>query len=138
MMIKLTTIAQWVVRLTGPLMVTLGILFWTGRALTLLPLHMLLGIVFVVALWLLSGLAAWAGLRRALVLLSVALGLIIPIFGMMQSRLLPGPAHWVVKVVHLLIGLGAMVVAARLARFIRSNPRHAPRLATDRPLGVSS
>jgi hypothetical protein len=49
----------------------------------------------------------------------------------MQSRLLPGPAHWVVKLAHLLIGIVAMVVAARLARFIRSNPRRRRVLATE-------
>lgn len=119
----LTGIAQWVVRLTGPAQVVLGLLFWTDRALTLLPLHMLIGMTFVLALWTLAGLAAWAGLRWALALLTVAWGLVIPLFGMMQTRLLPGPAHWVVEVIHLLIGLVAMFVAARLARFIRSSPR---------------
>ena len=123
MMMTLTSIAHWVVRLTGPTQVVLGLLFWTDRALMLLPLHMLIGMVFVLALLVLAGLAAWAGLRWTLVLLTVAWGLIIPLFGMMQTRLLPGPAHWIVEVVHLLIGLVAMLVAARLARFIRSSPR---------------
>jgi hypothetical protein len=120
---RLTNIAQWVVRLTGPTLVVLGLLFWTGRALSLIPLHMRIGMLFVLALWALAGLAGRAGLRWELVLLTVALGIVIPVFGMAQGRLLPGPAHWVVKVAHLLIGMFAMVVAARLVRFIRSSPR---------------
>jgi hypothetical protein len=34
-----------------------------------------------------------------------------------------GPAHWTVEMVHLKIGIVAMLVAARLARFVR---QHAP------------
>jgi hypothetical protein len=130
-MMTLTSIAQWIVRLTGPTQVVLGLLFWTGRALTLLPLHMLIGMLFVLGLLVLAGLAAWAGLRWRLVLPTVALGVVIPLFGIVQSRLLPGPGHWVVKLAHLLIGIVAMVVAARLARFIRSNPRRARVLAAE-------
>lgn len=119
----LTTLAHWTVRVTGPALVALGLLFWAGRALTLLPLHMAIGMVFVLALWALAGLAAWAGLRRTLVLAAVAWGLFVPVFGIAQTRMLPGPAHWVVRVIHLLIGFVAMFVAARLVRFIRSRPQ---------------
>jgi hypothetical protein len=125
-MTTLTTIALWTVRVTGPIQVVLGLLFWTGRALTLLPLHMLIGMVFVLALLVLGGAAAWAGLRRSLVLLTFALGIVIPVFGVTQPRLLPGPAHWVVRLAHLLIGIAAMIVAARLAGFIRSRAGRAP------------
>jgi hypothetical protein len=131
-MMMLTNIAIWAVRLTGPTQVVLGLLFWTGRALTLLPLHMLIGMVFVLAILVLAGVAARAGLRRALVLLTVALGLVIPLFGITQSRVLPGPAHWVVKLAHLLIGIAAMFVATRLDRFIRSHPLRARVLAAER------
>ncbi len=122
-MLTSTTAALWIVRITGPIQVLLGLLFWTGHALPLLPLHLGIGMAFVLALWVLAGLAAWAGLRPALVALVAAWGLIIPAFGMAQTRLLLGPAHWVVQAAHLLIGLLAMVMAARLARFIRSRGR---------------
>lgn len=130
-MMRLTNIALWAVRLTGPVQVILGLLFWTGRALTLLPLHMLTGMVFVLALLVLGGVAAWSGLRRTLVLLTIALGLVIPLFGVTQARLLPGPAHWIVRLAHLLIGIVAMFVADRLARFIRAHPRRARAIPTD-------
>jgi hypothetical protein len=125
------------VRLTGPTLVVLGLLFWTGRGQMLLPLHMLIGMMFVVALWTLAVLAAVSGLRWALVLLIMGWGLLIPSFGMIQARLLPGPGHWVVQVVHLLIGLVAMFVAARLVRFLRSNPRRGRVLAAGRPVTPS-
>ena len=42
-----TTIAQVLIRICGPIALVLGVLFWTGNALTLLPVHMLAGIVLV-------------------------------------------------------------------------------------------
>jgi hypothetical protein len=134
---KLTSIAGWIVRLTGPTQVLLGLLFWTGRAQMLLPLHMLIGMMFVLALWALDVLAGLRGLHWALVLLTVGWGLLIPAFGMIQTRLLPGPGDWAVQVVHLLIGLVAMFVAARLVRFLRSNPCPDPVLAVNRPVTPS-
>ena len=122
-MLTATTMTQWVVRLTGLTQVVLGLLFWTGRALTLLPFHMLVGVTFVLALWVLAAIAAWTGLRPVLVLLAVSWGLVIPLFGMTHARLLPGSAHWIVQALHLLIGLGAMVIAARLARYVRQHCR---------------
>lgn len=118
---RLATIAQWTIRATGPLLVTLGILFWTGRALKLLPLHMSLGIIFVIALIIIGVIATRARVRRKEAALAVALALIIPIVGMAQTRLLPGSWHWLVRVVHLLIGVAGMVVAARLGRTIRGS-----------------
>lgn len=140
-MMTAATIAQWIVRLTGMTQVALGLLFWTDRALALLPLHMAVGAIFVLALLILVGLAGWAGLRPALVALAAAYGLVIPVFGMTQSRLLPGSGHWIVELLHLLIGIGGMILALRLARHVREHPR-APRqsrgLSSARPAHSSS
>jgi hypothetical protein len=64
-------------------------------------------------------LAARAGLKMRWVLLAIGWGIVVPVFGMIHPRLLPGPAHWVVRVIHLLIGLAAMVIAAKLAGYIQ-------------------
>jgi len=117
------TIAQWVVRLTGVTLVALGVLFWTGRALGLIPLHMALGAAFVLALLVLVSLAASAGLRPVLVALAAAYALLIPLFGMAQTRLWPGPGHWIVQLVHLALGIGGMILATRLGRHINEHPR---------------
>ncbi|MBX6332057.1 MAG: hypothetical protein IRY91_09440, partial [Gemmatimonadaceae bacterium] len=55
------SIARWLVRLCGIALIILGILFWAGRALSLVPLHMLLGLVLVLALWVLAGIGGRAG-----------------------------------------------------------------------------
>jgi hypothetical protein len=81
---------------------------------------MLLGLVLVLALWVLAGLAARAGVPLGLVALAVAWGLIVPALGLTQDQLLPGSAHWVIQVLHLLVGLGAIGQAEGLAARIRA------------------
>jgi hypothetical protein len=62
-------------------------------------------------------------------LVAVALiwGLIVPILGVTQTRLLPGPAHWLIQTLHLLVGLVAIGLAGRLVSAIRRrhDERHA-------------
>lgn len=115
-----TTIALMLVRVTGLINIVLGVLFWTGHALTLIPVHTQLGFVLVLSLWALAVLAAWAGVSPALVALAFVWGLLVPVVGMTQYRLLVGDAHWVIRVLHLLISLGAMGLAEGLTARIKS------------------
>jgi hypothetical protein len=112
-------IAGWVVRLTGMAQVVLGLLFWVGHALPLVGAHMLNGMVFVLGVLVLVVAAARSGLGAPLAALATGYTLVVPAFGMTHARILPGPAHWVVEVAHLLVGLGAMILAARLGGFVR-------------------
>lgn len=114
-----TTVAVMLVRITGLLLVALGIFFWTGNALTLIPVHMLLGLVLVLSLWTLAILAARAGALPGQVAVAIVWGFLVPIFGLTQDQLLVGDAHWVIKVLHLLVGLAAIGMAEGLARRIR-------------------
>ncbi|MCA1646796.1 MAG: hypothetical protein LC797_15510 [Chloroflexi bacterium] len=66
---------QWLIRVLAVVQVTLGVLFWTGNAFTLIQLHMLSGLVL----------------------------------------LLSGDMHWLIKVLHLLVGIGAVGMAESLA-----------------------
>lgn len=110
-----TTMAQMLVRLLGLIQLALGGLFWTGNALVLTPVHMLVGLALVLALWVLAGLAARAGVHLGLVALAIGWGIVVPVLGFTQGQLLPGPGHWVIQVLHLLVGLGAMGLAEALA-----------------------
>jgi hypothetical protein len=129
-MTTITTVAQMLVRLCGVVLIILGLLFWTSNALLLIPVHILFGIVLVLSLWTLAILAARAGLPPALVAPAVVWGVIVLLLGLTQDQLLPGSAHVVIKVLHLLVGLGAIGLAERLARGIKghlSMGRQAPR-----------
>jgi hypothetical protein len=114
-----TTIIQMVLRVLGLVMIVLGLLFWTGNALNLIGLHMLLGITVVLLLWVLAIMAARSGVSLGLVALSIAWGLIVVALGITQNRLLPGDFHWVIKVLHLLVGIAALGIAERLAGSIK-------------------
>ena len=107
---------QWLVRITGAIQLVLGGLFWTGSALRLIPAHMLSGIILVLALWTLALLGARAGVASGFVALALVWGLVVVAVGYSQAGILPGPAHWIVQILHLLLGLGAIGQAENLAR----------------------
>jgi uncharacterized membrane protein YdfJ with MMPL/SSD domain len=113
------TFVQMLVRVCGLVLIVLGILFWTGNALALVPVHMLVGFVLVLSLWTLAVLAARAGVTPVLAAVAAAWGLVVPILGLTQTSLLTGGAHWLVQVLHLLVGLGAIGLAERLGVRIR-------------------
>ncbi|MGH2459702.1 MAG: hypothetical protein ACRDIY_12635 [Chloroflexota bacterium] len=129
--VKLTaTVLQMLVRLAGLILIVLGVLFWIGSALSLIPIHMLVGLILVLALWGVAGVGARAGLPGPLVGLAVIWGLIVLILGMTQQALFPGGSHWIVQVVHLLVGLAAIGLSERLASSIkRSGTTRQPKIA---------
>lgn len=116
-----TTVAQMLVRLTGLINIVLGVLFWTHHALTLIPVHMQVGYVFVLSLWVLALLAARAGVNPAFFGLAIVWGFLVSALGMTQDRLLVGNTHWVVQVLHLLVGMVGMGQAEGLAARIRQS-----------------
>ncbi len=115
---------QLLVRFTGVIQLVLGVAFWTGNALGLVDLHQLLGILLVLGLWTLAAMAHRAGVPGGLVAVAALWGLVVPIFGLTQRELLPGSAHWVIQVVHLLLGIGLLGLAENLAT--RAKARLAP------------
>jgi len=72
-----TTIVRTLIRLTGLVQIVLGVLFWTGNARGLIPLHMLVGFVLVLSLWVMAALAARAGVQPGLVALAAVWGLVV-------------------------------------------------------------
>jgi hypothetical protein len=102
------TVSLMSIRVSGVLLILLGIAIWTGHADQVIAVHELLGFVLVLSLWALSYLAARAGVTMRWVVLAVAWGLLAPILGLTQQSLLTGDWHWTIQVLHLLIGLGAI------------------------------
>jgi hypothetical protein len=81
---------------------------------------MLLGITIVLLLWALAVLGAIGKVSPGVVALALVWGVIVPILGVAQFRLLPGLMHWIIQVLHLLVGLVAIGLAETLARQIKS------------------
>lgn len=120
--VKLVTIiAQALVRILAPIQIGLGLLFWTYNALNLIQLHMFIGLLIVLALWVLAGLGIRAGVHPLLVSGAIIWGVLVVALGMTQMQILPGQFHWIVQVVHLGFGVVAIAFAELLARRIRKH-----------------
>jgi len=111
-------ISLWIVRVAGTLQLLLGALFWTGHAYSFLPLHIVSGVVIVLTLWIVAVLALVVRTRRGLAVFGFLWGLALPAFGMVQATVLVGSMHWIVRVLHLLMGLAAMALAGTLGQMI--------------------
>lgn len=115
---SVTLIARSLLSLFGIALVVLGILFWTGHALSLLPLHMLLGGLFVLCMWALAIVGFLVPGSRGFALVVLIWSLVVPALGVTQLSLLPGAGHWLIQVLHLLVGIIAMGLGHSLARRI--------------------
>jgi FtsH-binding integral membrane protein len=108
------------VRITGVLALILGLLIWTENAGNLIMIHMLIGLVLVVSLLVLAALSTQAGVPIGLAAGVAVLALIALWLGMTQSSLLPGSSHWVIQILHLLVGMAAVgsgeAIGGRLRR----------------------
>ena len=102
--------------------VILGIGFWTGHWANLVNLHMAIGSLFVIALWVIAGIASAHGRPGRLVAFGFVWGVIVLAFGMTQQGILIGGLHWIIRVLHLLVGIAALPIAERLV----GGPQPAP------------
>jgi len=104
-----------VMRVAMAVQVIVGIGFWTGHWYGLVNLHMAIGMLYVLALWVIAGAAIAQKRATGLAVFAILWGIVIAAFGMMQQRILPGDLHWIIRVLHLAIGIAAMPLAERLA-----------------------
>lgn len=116
-------ISLWVLRVCVVLALILGITVWTGTADALKGIHMLVGILTVLALWTLAVSTATAkGGNWGLAGGALVLGLIIVALGLTQESILVGGLHWIIQVIHLLLGLSAIGLGEAMAgRYKRMN-----------------
>lgn len=114
-MSRTVTIARGLVRLTAIVQIVLGVLFWTDNATGLIDLHQLSGIILVLSMETIVVAAARAGVDRRLVWVAGIWGVLVVVLGLSQDSLLAGSAHWVIEVLHLLVGLAAIAQAEALA-----------------------
>jgi hypothetical protein len=102
-------------RIGAGLQVVVGLGLWSGRWYSLVGMHRTVGIIYVLLLWILAILALVQRRSTKLALASLIWGLVIAALGFAQQGILIGDLHWIVRVVHLIVGLAAMPLAERLA-----------------------
>jgi hypothetical protein len=107
------------VRITGAIQIVLGLIIWFGIADAFIPIHILSGIILVLALWTLVFIAARQGVNLGFVAFAAVLGLLTVILGLVQVQLIPDQGHWIIQVIHLLVGLAVIGLAERLTSMIR-------------------
>lgn len=86
----------------------LGILFWTGNVDSLQIVHIVIGIIVVLSLWTLGIAQGLQGGSFGLSIATFVLGFLLVLVGLFQTRWLVDNYHWVIQVIHLLLGLSAI------------------------------
>jgi uncharacterized integral membrane protein len=102
-------------RIGAGVQVVVGLGLWTGRWYSLVGMHRTVGVTYVILLWAIAVLAMVQRRSIKLALFGLLWGLVIAALGFAQQGILMGELHWIVRVVHLIVGLAAMPIAERLA-----------------------
>jgi len=113
---KSVTSLVMLARATGILALVLGFSCYTG-ARALIPFHIATGCLLVIAVW---GLAIQIRGRNAgLALAAATVGAILPALGLTQAHMSVGGHHALLRLVHVLAGLGAIGLAEIMAKRLR-------------------
>jgi hypothetical protein len=125
-MTKAAKVMQMLIRAFGVVQIVIGIAIWMGYGLRPPVIHMALGLMFVLALWILAILGAQTRAGAPLVASLLVWGALTAVFGMAQAAILPGPHHWIIRVLHLLVGVAAMgqaeALTGRMKRAAAAHP----------------
>jgi hypothetical protein len=102
-------ILTWIARIAWMGAIILGLLFWiTG--IDLISLHMLFGLTLGLSMIALGLMLLFRSGVRLLGIAGIVYAIILPIFGLTQTRLLIGNLHWLIQAAHLLVGIGAIAL----------------------------
>ena len=93
-----------------------GIIFWTGNADPLQIVHIILGIIAVIALWTLGIIQTLRGGSIGLAAAAFVVGLLLALVGLFQTNWLTGSNHWIIQVIHLLLGLMTIGLGEMIGR----------------------
>ena len=110
------TAARWTVRVTFIIQLLLGVGLWTGGFDVIKPVHIVLGVLFVLATWVVAVLAMRARGNPVLGGVILAWGVLLAVFGLTQERILAGGLHWTIQVLHLVVAMAAIGMTEALAR----------------------
>ena len=105
------TIFDWILRIAGAVALVLGLLIWAFQLDNITNIHMLFGLLVTLALLVISFLATLTRGLRLLGIIGIVYAFVLPLLGVNQETLLVGNLHWLIQVLHLLVGVGALVLA---------------------------
>ncbi|GCE30534.1 hypothetical protein KDA_60180 [Dictyobacter alpinus] len=109
-----TRIIQIIVGIAGLAALTLGLLYWIAN-INLANIHMLFGLLVAITLLVMSSIAVSTRALRLQGIIGIIYALLVPVFGLTQSTILPGSLHWLIQTAHMLVGIGAMLFTGWMA-----------------------
>jgi hypothetical protein len=128
----------------------LGLLYWIAQLFVWIGLLVFLaqigfpdihegfGTIGVLGLLILGTVAVFTKGSRLLGAGSMIYAFLVPAFGLTQTLILVGALHWVIQAAHLLVGIGAMVLAQRIEKRYQQHLKLKEHgMTSERPLGAS-
>ena len=115
-------ILQIIVSLAGLCALVLGLVIWIAN-IDLTDIHMLFGLLVTLGLLVMSIIALTAPGLRVWGMVGIVYAIIVPIFGESQSTMLVGNLHWLIQTLHMLVGIGALVLTGALGARYRTLKR---------------
>lgn len=129
-------IIVWVARVAGVGALLLGLSFWIAQ-IDLISIHMLLGIALALSMIVLGVIMLFMRGMRILGASAIIYALILPVFGLTQSRLLIGDLHWLIQTAHLLVGIGALALVQWIyTRYLRLRQETAKNTGTRATISI--
>lgn len=112
-------IFNWILRIAGVCALILGLSIWTFQ-LDVINVHMLFGLLVTISLLVISFLATFTRGLRVLGIIGIIYAFILPLLGMNQETLLIGNLHWLIQLLHMLVGIGALALGGIISwRYLR-------------------
>ena len=111
-------ILRIILSIVGLVALLLGLAIWIMN-IDLINIHMLFGLLVTLTLLVSSILALTTRALRIWGIIGVIYAIIIPVFGLSQFNILTGDLHWLIQTAHMLVGIGAIVLAGvMITRYI--------------------
>ena len=119
---RFANVLQMTIRLLFVVQLIVGLCFWFGILVNLVPLHIGLGMIFVLLLFVLAILGFAARLAPLAPIALLVMGAIVAYWGMRQRTWLANPEapQTLVRLIHLFLAFLAMGLAERLVMRIRA------------------
>lgn len=112
-MIKIARLLQIIVGITGLCALVLGLFIWIAHS-DLTDIHILFGLLVTLGLLVMSIIALTARGLRIWGMVGIVYAIILLISGVSQVTMLVDNLHWLIQTLHLLIGIGAIVLTGTL------------------------
>ena len=113
---------QIVVAITGLCALVLGLFIWIAN-IDLTDIHMLFGLLVTLGLLVMSIIALSARGLRIWGTVGIVYAIVVLIFGISHVNLLVGNLHWLIQMLHTLVGIGAIALTGLIGARYRTLKR---------------